>query len=358
MKVAVYTIALNEEHFIKRWYESVKDADYILIADTGSTDNTYDVAEELGIEVVGINVSPWRFDVARNTALSLLPKDADYCIALDMDEILLGDWKKSLEIAKQRGITRPRYKYTWSWKDLDETLPGLQYGGDKVHQRQGYRWKHPVHEVLVSDRIQETQDWFDFEIHHHPDSSKSRSQYLPLLELAVQEDPWDDRNAYYYARELFFNQKYIQAFKEFKRYLALPTATWKAERSAALRYMAKCLGGEDREKYLLLGVKEAPKRREPLVDLALFYFDNNNWKDCLRYAKQATKIADKPLEYLCEEFAWGSIPYDLVAVSSYHLRYYKEALLFGKKAVKLSPNNERLLENLKLYEQAIKENKE
>ena len=358
MKIAVYTIALNEAGFIERWYNSAKDADYLLIADTGSTDNTYEIAEKLGIKVVGINVSPWRFDVARNAALSLLPKDIDYCIALDMDEILLGDWRKNLETAKANEITRPRYKYTWSWKNLEETVPGLQYGGDKVHARHGYRWKHPVHEVLVSDRINEKQDWFDFEIHHHPDSSKSRSQYLPLLDLAVREDPWDDRNAYYYARELFFNQRYVEAYRQFKRYLSLPTATWNAERSSAMRYMAKCLGGEEREKWLKKAVKEAPGRREPLVDMALFYFDENNWKDCLRYAKQATKIADKPLEYLCEDFAWGSIPFDLVAVSSYHLNYYSQALLFGKKAVKISPNNQRLLENLKLYEQAIKQNKE
>jgi glycosyltransferase involved in cell wall biosynthesis len=358
MKVAVYTIALNEGHFVKRWFDSVKEADYLLIADTGSTDDTYKIAKNLGIQIVNINVSPWRFDVARNSALSLLPKDIDYCIALDMDEIILGDWRKDLERAKSQGITRPRYSYTWSWGDSEETVPGLQYGGDKVHQRHGYRWKHPVHEVLVSDRIQETQDWFSFEIHHHPDHSKSRSQYLPLLDLAVKEDPWDDRNAYYYVRELFFNQKYVDAYRELKRYLSLPTATWKAERSSAMRYIAKCLGGEEREKWLKLSVDEAPKRREPLVDIALFYFDKNDWKECLRYAKEATKIAEKPLEYLCEDFAWGPIPYDLVAVSSYHLKYYKQALLFGKKAIKIDPDNERLSGNLKLYEQAIKENKE
>ncbi len=357
MKVAVYTIALNEAQFIKKWYESAKDADYLLIADTGSTDDTYKIAKELGIEVVGINVTPWRFDLARNAALSILPADVDYCIALDMDEILVGGWREELEKAKENGVTRPRYKYTWSWKNSEETIPGLQYGGDKIHTRSGYRWKHPVHEVLISDRIQEKQDWFDFEIHHHPDHGKSRSQYLPLLELAVQEDPWDDRNAYYYARELFFNQKYIDAFKEFKRYLALPTATWNAERSAAMRYMAKCLGSEDREKYLLMALREASKRREPLVDLSLFYFDKNDWKNSLRYAKEATKISDKPLEYLCEDFAWGSIPYDLVAVSSYYLGYYDQAILFGKKAIKLDPENNRLLENYKLYEQSLKDKK-
>jgi len=36
MKIAVYTVALNEEQFVERWYNSAKDADYLLIADTGS----------------------------------------------------------------------------------------------------------------------------------------------------------------------------------------------------------------------------------------------------------------------------------------------------------------------------------
>ena len=358
MKIAVYTIALNEANFIKRWYESAKEADYLLIADTGSTDNTYEIAEELGIEVVGIKVMPWRFDVARNSALSMLPEDVDYCIALDMDEILLPGWRDELDKARKKQWTRPRYQYTWSWKDKEETLPGLQYGGDKIHTRYGYRWKHPVHEVLVADRIEETQGWLDLEIHHHPDHLKSRSQYMPLLELAVREDPWDDRNAYYYARELFFHARFLEAFKEFKKFLALPTATWKPERSAAMRYMAKCVVKEEREKWLKLAVKEDPKRREALVDLALFYYEHYNWKDCLRYAKEATKIKDKPLDYLCEDFAWGSIPNDLVAICSYHLEYYDDAVFFGEKAVKTNPKDDRLKENLKMYKDALEKDKE
>jgi len=49
MKVAVYAIALNEEQFVKRWFESAKEADYLLIADTGSNDKTVSIAKKLGI---------------------------------------------------------------------------------------------------------------------------------------------------------------------------------------------------------------------------------------------------------------------------------------------------------------------
>jgi len=349
MRVAVYTIALNEEQFIERWYESAKDADYLLIADTGSTDDTLLTAAKYGIEVASILVRPWRFDNARNAALALLPEDIDYCIALDMDEVLLPGWKEKLEQAHKEGATRPRYQYTWSWKDEEETIPGLQYGGDKIHSRFGYRWKHPVHEVLTTDRIEEKQSWVDLEIHHHPDHSKSRGQYMPLLKLAVEEDPSDDRNTHYYARELFFHYQLDEAKKEFIRHLSLPKATWPPERSASMRYIAKCSYGKEREEWFIKAVKETPNRREPLVDLATYCYENGMWEECLEYSVKALDITEKPLEYLCEDEAWGDRPYDLAAIASYSLGKYDDALKYGSKAVELNPNDERLKNNIAYY---------
>ena len=78
MKIAVYTIALNEKKYVDPWYESAKNADYLLIADTGSTDGTVERARELGINVVPICIRPWRFDDARNASLAMIPEDIDY----------------------------------------------------------------------------------------------------------------------------------------------------------------------------------------------------------------------------------------------------------------------------------------
>lgn len=345
MRVAVYTIALNEEQFVRRWAESAKDADYLLIADTGSTDQTKELAHELGINLISISVSPWRFDDARNSALHALPLDVDYCVALDMDEVLIDGWRKELEKALEQGITRPRYKYTWSWNG---DAPGLQYGGDKIHARKGYRWKHPVHEVITADRIQEVQGWFDIEIHHHPDQTKSRGQYFPLLELAVAEDPWDDRNTYYLAREYFFNNMYDKAAPTFRRHLDLPKATWKPERAASMRYLSKC-EPENREKWLMAAHLEDPSRREPLVELAQFYYENEDWSACVDYALLALEIKSRPLDYLCEEFAWGSVPYDLAAIACYKLGIMDSAKAYGQEALRMNPTDKRLSDNLKFY---------
>lgn len=348
MKIGVYTIALNEEQFVEKWYQSAKEADYLLIADTGSTDQTVKKAKDLGINVIQIKIIPWRFDDARNASLASLPNDLDYCIALDMDEILIPGWRSELENIDS-SITRPRYKYTWSWNP--DGSPGLSYGGDKIHTRKGYRWKHPVHEVLTSVQ-NEIQGWTKLEIHHHPDDSKSRGQYFPLLRQAILEDPEDDRNCFYYARELFYHQYGIEAIKEFKRHLNLPKAVWKPERAASMRYLAK-LEESERESWLLKAIAESPNSREPRVDLAEYYYSKSFWLDCYTMAHSALRITQQPLEYLVESDAWGYLPHDLIAISAFNMGKFEEAISHGQRAVELAPWIDRLKENLIHYKGAL-----
>lgn len=87
VKIAVYTIALNEEKHVAQWAEATKGADYRLVCDTGSTDKTVELLKKHKIDTYKISVKPWRFDSARNTALNLVPDDVDVCLILDMDEV-------------------------------------------------------------------------------------------------------------------------------------------------------------------------------------------------------------------------------------------------------------------------------
>lgn len=341
MKIAVYTIALNEEKFVEPWYNSAKDADYLLIADTGSSDATVEKAKELGINVVSVGIRPWRFDDARNASLAAVPLDVDMCISLDMDEVLVPGWREHLENSPE-GTTRPRYKYVWNW--TEDGSEGLVYGGDKIHARKGYRWVHPVHEVLTPTDG-EVQNWIGLEIHHHADTTKSRGQYLPLLKKAVDERPNDDRNTYYYARELFFYGRNEEAQAEFKRHLALPNALWRPERAASMRYLAK-IETHEAETWLLRAAAEAPEFRDPWVELAFHYYSKQQWENCLSSAKRALAIKEKPLVYLNDASAWGSLPHDLASISSWNLGMKNEAIAHIRECLVLEPNNERFQTNL------------
>lgn len=345
MRVAVYTITKNEEKFIERWSDSCREADFRLIVDTGSSDNTLHIAELSGCHTASITISPWRFDDARNTAMSLIPLDIDYCIALDADEVLVPGWREELERVPIN-VTRPRYKYVWSWRTNGEE--GLVYSGDKIHARKGYRWTHPVHEVLTPT-IDEVQGWVGLEIHHYPDSTKSRSQYLPLLELAIKERPDDDRNRFYLGRELMFHGRFDEAKVHLEKHLEL--SKWAPERATCMRYLGKITG--EQEKWLLRACGEAPYRREPWVDLSLYYYSQNDWNGCAMAAMKAISITEKPLEYLCEQEAWGSLPYDLAGIAYWYLGVQEKALMYTDTALKLDPDNARIRSNHQLMAQSI-----
>ena len=350
MKVAVYTIALNEEQFVERWYNCAKEADYFLIADTGSTDKTVEKAKALGINVHTVIIKPWRFDDARNVALALLPTDIDYCIALDMDEVLQPGWRKELEKAHAEGVTRPTYRFITSW--LPDGSPGTEFDGFRIHARFGYRWRYPIHEVPSPYGIQEKRMRMNFEIHHRPDNNKSRGSYIHLLKMAVEEDPYSDRAAFYYARELYFHGLYAEAAKEFKRHLSLPSAWWKPERASSCNYLAR-VEPENSKYWCEKSIEESPGRREPLVLLARYYYMRRDWDMCLSWAENALLIKEKLLDYIVEDFAWGFEVYDLAALASYNLGLYEQALSYGEKALELNPTDERLKRNLVFYREKV-----
>lgn len=346
MKIAVYTITKNESKFIERWAKSAEGADYKLIVDTGSTDDTLEVAKKVGCNVASITISPWRFDDARNAALALIPHDIDMCVSLDADEMLMPGWREHLESLPEN-VTRPRYKYVWSWNP--DGSEGITFYRDHIHKRHGYRWKHPVHEIVIPVG-EEVQAYCGLEVHHHPDNTKSRGQYLPLLELAIKENPDDDRNQFYLGREYIFYNQPENAIPHLMKHLEL--STWAAERAASMRYLGKATGR--REHWILRACAESPERREPWVDLAQLYYETNNWPGCFSAAWRALSITEKPLEYLCEPDAWGQLPHDLAGIASWNLGMKKQAIYHTVNALSLASWDGRIRKNAEMMYKDIR----
>ena len=225
-KICVYAICKNEEQFVDRFVDSVQEADEIYVLDTGSTDHTVDRLKKRGVHVKSQKIQPWRFDVARNLSLELVPKDADICICIDLDEVLLPGWRKKLEELWTDGTNRLRYNYNWSF-DCNQK-PSVNFYIEKIHSRNDYIWTHPVHEVLVYQKENEVVITTDeITVNHYPDYKKSRGSYLPLLELSVKENPDDDRNVHYLGREYMYYGRYQESIDMLIRHLNLKTAVWK-----------------------------------------------------------------------------------------------------------------------------------
>lgn len=352
LKICVYAISKNEEKFVKRWADSAKEADLILLADTGSTDRTVEVANECGVKTYEICITPWRFDHARNASIALIPKWVDICVCIDVDEVLEPGWREEIERVWKKGeTTRLRYYFDWG--------SGIKFQYEKIHARHGYYWHHPCHEYPRFDgRIKEVYAYTDkLLVSHHPDPTKSRGQYLDLLQLSVDEDPNCPRNAFYYARELSFHGRWQDAIDACNRYLKLPGATWNNERCYAYRVIGKCyseLGNlVEAEKALFMAASEAPNTREPWCELSLLMYKQKRWEESFTFALRTLKIENRELVYTCDPEVWGHQPHDLASIAAWNIGLKEIALTQAKLAVEKTPNDARLQANLKFIQDAL-----
>lgn len=356
-KVCVYAISKNESKFVDRWVDSMKEADKIFVLDTGSTDDTVEKLKKRGVIVNKQEFKPWRFDVARNASLDMVDEDTDICVCTDLDEVLEKGWRQKLEDNWNENATRARYNYNWR---LDENgNPIVNFYIDKIHKRFGYKWIHPVHEVLKYEQNIENIITIDsIVLNHYPDAAKSRSSYLSLLELSVQEDPEDDRNMHYLGREYMYYQKWNECIDTLIKHLNLKSATWKDERCASMRFIARSYQAlnryEEARMWLDKAIKEAPYLRDPYIERALLEYKQNNYKEVIKYGEEALKISNHDKTYINEVFSWDNTVYDLLSVAYFYDGNIEKALENINIAISMNENDKRLKENKKIIKNMLK----
>ena len=317
----VYGICKDEAKFAERFMHSMVGVDQVILCDTGSTDGTPDLLRALGATVHEITVSPWRFDLARNMALSHVPADASVCISMDLDEVLLPDWRERLEVAWTPETTMLRYPFIHNWQDRDQTIPRLSVWGFKIHSRHGYVWRYPIHETLVRTEPGECVTTCDRElIRHYPDPDKQeRWSRIALLKQAAEEYPDDQRCAHLYGRELWFHRRCEEAMAELKRHLAISSRYLEPSedtdgiaqtRSTSCRLIAYCLHqlGRDTNEiavWMLRSLAENPSQREPWIRLAQFWLAVGDHTSAYSCAQRGLAITDRVRSIEIEEECWG-----------------------------------------------------
>lgn len=357
-KIAIYAICKNEEKFVDRFMNAIENKCKVYVLDTGSTDNTIPKLIKRGAIVKQKTIDPWRFDTARNEALNMIPSNIDICICLDLDEVISENFIEIINSIWEKDTTRLRYNY--NWKLDNNNKPIVNFYLDKIHKRNGYKWTHPVHEILTYEGIKEKYTTTDLiTVNHYPDIKKSRKSYLKLLELSVKEDPEDDRNMHYLGREYMYYKKWNKSIDTLIHHLNLKKATWKDERSASMRFISRCYISlrryNEAEMWLLKAIEETPYLRDPYVELALLKYKQNKYNDVYIYLKKALKIKMHKKTYINEPFSWDHTIYDLLSVSCFYLEKYNEALKYVNKALKMT-NDKRIKENKEIIIKKIKDN--
>lgn len=353
-KIAVYTIALNEEKHVRRWFESAKEADVLLIADTGSTDNTRFIAKSLGILVHEIVVDPWRFDIARNAALALIPREIDFCISMDMDEVLIGNWRETLEEDIKSGFNFPGARLVTA-RNLDGS-PQSYFDAPRIHPRHGCFWKYPIHEIISPKPGLETRyGHCRVQMEHVPDSSKSRGSYLPLLESAAQEYVGDWRMQHYLTREYQYTKKWLELLRVAESSLEIKGG-WDVERASTCMWASEAAWALDLKKYSLdwadRATREAPHFYEAWHWRAHISHLLGKWQETFEFSSKLLMLG-RQSHHLVKPEVWTWWGYDLMALSAHNLRRHEDAIQYGEMAVAARPEDARLQSNLRYYKEAF-----
>lgn len=356
--IAVYAICKNESKFIKRWYDSIKEADVICVLDTGSTDDSWQILKSLPNVIIKQQIfNPWRFDDARNESLNMVPQNIDLCLCIDLDEVAQPGWRQAIEKVWQNDTTLGQYISNYSFDKQGN--PETTLVNARLHNRHDYHWIYPIHEVLEFIGVKENIITIpNMVINHYPDLTKSRSQYLNLLELAVAEMPDNPRQKLLLMGEYYGYHKYDEVIKVGHEFLAYDRNKLylydisRAERDMGKAYLAKQYY-EEAELWLLKAHQDTPDIREPLAELGYFYFEINDYQKSRKYLLKTLAIKERSTSSINEADAWGQKVYDYLSCACYHLQKYKEALTYCNKSLALDPNNQNTINNLNLIKTAI-----
>lgn len=364
-KICVYAIAKNEEQFVERWYNSMKEADLVVVLDTGSTDNTVDALEAIGVDIVETKIiNPWRFDTARNESLKLVPDEYNILVCTDLDEVFEEGWADKLRLSWDSNIhERAEYKYIWKHDSLGN--PVVQYHYNKIHNRD-WIWRTPVHEYLTRKddevnfyyyRNNACDLYNDITLHHYPDNNKSRGSYLSLLEIRAEEyADTDPISLVYLAREYYFYNKFNDAIKVLNMITTErssvfdPMSLGFSYKLMGLSYIGLISDKFDDAYYNAIlafnkGITANKSFLENYVCLAELYITYDEHELAKSYIEMGYKHANRRNNWMEDGDNWSYRPLEVLAIAYYCLGDKPKALSCAAKALTMKPNDESLSKN-------------
>jgi glycosyltransferase involved in cell wall biosynthesis len=343
-KFSVVVIARNEANTLPRLLESLNEfrdrGGMVIVLDTGSTDNTAEIARDLGclVEEVGdmfkINISEdaerinkafvaggempivqsntkkiFDFAAARNYAATLA--DTDMISMPDCDEIFTSLDIDYVNDVIEQGFEQLEFNFVFSHDERgNEAIKFLQC---KFYDRTKLKWVGIIHEVLQGSAKRTILPEDRFKIEHYQNETTDRSQYLTGLALDCFLHPDNDRNSHYFARELFYTGRFRSALKEFDRHIKMNQ--WPQEKAQSYIFCGDIWGRlnapEAQVECYNLAIYIDGTRREPYMRLARFFQHNNDYQKAASYAAAAIQIDYKGF-YADNLTEYRSAPYEIL----------------------------------------------
>lgn len=238
--LAVAMIVRNEARCIARCLDSVRPwVDKMVVLDTGSTDNTIELARQAGADVYEMEW-PGSFAEARNRSLELA--DADWNLVIDADEWiesggeLLRSW---CQTPHRLGVVCQRSAFELA--GVKGAQPEGQHWITRILPR-NVRFEGRVHEQAASTLPRVRVDLYlghDGYLDAQLDTKRDRNGSLLLLDL--EDSPGDPYILYQLGKETEVRREFAAASEYFRQSLAATPADANWLHCLSTRYLY-CLG--------------------------------------------------------------------------------------------------------------------
>ncbi len=186
-------------------------------------------------------------------------------------------------------------------------------------------------------------------LEHYQNETTNRSGYLKGLAVDCFNNPDNDRNSHYFAREMMYLGRYKSAIKEFKRHFEM--GRWSTEAAQSALYIGDCynyLG--DTDNMLLWWTKSIEKevRREPLMRFAEMYSRKNMHNQTIAYCEAALSLTELPF-YSNHQPYYENVPHELLYIAYWYTGNKEKSKEHYLKALAFRPNNNKYIEDGKFY---------
>ena len=353
--VSLCMIVKNEEKVLSRCLDSVHHlVDEINIVDTGSTDNTIEIAKKYTDRVYTFEWTG-KFKDARNESFKYATKD--YIFYLDADDVILEDDQKKFKKLKQTLDPSVDSVSMYYHAGVDEFgNVTLTYRRNRLVKRnRHFKWKGDCHNYLeVSGYIINS----DVAVTHKKTSHSTRRN-LSIYETKIKNgEKFTPRDYFYYGNELRENGHYKQAIENYTKNINL-TDGWIEDKVYACIFRADChrlLGDLDNELASLFDSFQfsGMPRPEACSRIGFHFQQKQSYETAIFWYELATNIQTDPNRWSFTYPAFSTwYPHLQLCVCYYNLQNFNKSYEHNEKARQYRPHDERVLINKNLLEKLI-----
>ncbi len=358
--ISLCMIVKNEQDTLERCLQSVRDVvDEIIIVDTGSTDRTRVVAAKWTPHVFEF---AWIDDFAAARNFSFARAAMDYIMWLDADDLLLPeDSRKLTQLKQYLSPTVDAVSMGYQVDFDDHGNVALNVRRFRLVKRAGnFQWEGAVHEDLaIKDGAFYDSDIVVTHRKNHGASDPDRN--LKIYEnLLTQGRKLTLRDTLHYAMELHQHRSYQKAVEFYLKFLAMENITAE-DRVHVYGKLADCyyyLGDREKEReYIFKSFALDIPRPEFCCRLGYSFLEKNQFPQAAFWYKLAAELPAPDTRWTIQnQVSRTWLPHLQLGLCYYQLGKYELSYHHNEIALSFRPNDQNILNNMKLLEELMKKN--